>query len=575
MTVKEYIRRKALGLLGLIDSGIDPRNREERLTFVNNIEAVQKNKIKEYNVWYSGDSDELINFYTRANSIDYNTDPLYNRNKKSYFWAVSSTETDIKRTHSGQPRNIVDTLVNIVGKPHIGVGKPNDAVLGKLSDRLNEILDDNSFSRILLQRARPLTLVEGWGAWKINWDVNFRDTPILLYYRADAVDFIFKSNQLVAIVYKDYYQDGKGQNYILFETRRIEKREVDVGHIVPCLVIEKELFKIMGNSEEVVPMELSSLPQLKDVKKVVVVDNFTRFLGCPCVFYEDNNEDCYGRSIFTGKIDMFDDLDQCMSQAANCVRRSTVHEYFNTQYLEKDEKTGMPIMPKDFDRKYIMFRGVKNAEGVAGGSGPVQVTQPNLNFSQYSAEEQNILLQIINGIMSPATLGIDIAKKDNADAQREKEKVTIFTRNIIMDEEGKMLKTIANDLLVADELMHKGEVTCKKYDVFVKYDEFADASFEAKMETVLAGWQSGLMSDELAVEYLYGDSSEAFKERELKFIKEQREKSEQGPGQGGDLNPEDMGEFGALGAENEYNTSHERPEVDDVKEDLGVPELAE
>jgi hypothetical protein len=568
VTVKEYIRRKALGLLGLIDTNIDPRSKSDRLTFVNDISEVQKNKLKEYNVWYSGDSDELINFYTRASTIDYNTDPLYNRNKKSYFWAVSSTESDIKRTHSGQPRNIVDTLVNIVGKPHIGVGKPNDTVLGTVNDRLVEILDDNNFGKLLTQRARPLTFVEGWGAWKINWDSDFRDTPILLYYRADAVDFIYKSNQLVAIIYKDYYQGEKGKNYILFETRRIEKRQVGTSTSVstmrvPCLIIEKELFEIQGNSEILKPVELKDLPQLKDVQKSLIIENFNHFLGYPCIFYEDNNEDCYGRSIFTGKIDMFDDLDQCMSQSANTVRRSTVHEYFNSQYLEKDEHTGMPIMPKDFDRKYVMFRGMKNAEGVAGAAGPVQVTQPSLNFSQYSMEEQNILLQIINGIMSPATLGIDIAKKDNAEAQREKEKVTIFTRNIVIEEEGHILKTIANDLLVADELMHKGKITCKRYDVFVKYDEFADASFEAKLETVLAGWQSGIMSDELAIEYLHKDSSKQLQERELKYVKDTKAQAEQGamgamPGEGGN---DMMGAFGALGAENDFNTKHEHPQV--------------
>ena len=82
ITVKEYVRRKALGLLGLIESNIDPRTREERLTFVNDINEILEDKLKEYNVWYAGDADELLNFYTRANTIDYNTDPLYNRNKK-------------------------------------------------------------------------------------------------------------------------------------------------------------------------------------------------------------------------------------------------------------------------------------------------------------------------------------------------------------------------------------------------------------------------------------------------------------------------------------------------------------
>lgn len=583
VTVKEYIRRKALGLLGLIDSNIDPRTRDERLTFVNNINEIQRNKIKEYNIWYTGDADELLNFYTRASSIDYNTDPLYNRNKKSYFWSVSATETDVKRSHSGQPRNIVDTLVNIIGTPHIGVGAP-DSVLEVLDERLQEILEDNNFSYLLMQQARPMTFVEGWGAWKINWDKDFRDTPILLYYRAESVDFIYRSGQLIAIIYKDYYQDEKGKNYILFETRRLEKREVETEiHTkvrVPCLIIEKELFRINGDSEVLTPVELHSLPQLRDVQKAIIIENFNHFLGCPCIYYADNTDDCYGRSIFTGKLDLFDDLDQAHSQAANTVRRSTVHEYFNTQYLEKDEHTGMPVMPKDFDRKYIMFRGIKGGDGTLGSSQPVQVTQPQLDYNSYMSMIQSILVNCISGIMSPATLGIDIAKKDNAEAEREKEKVTIFTRNVVMGEEGRNLKILMNDLLCADEFMHKGVLTCKKYDVYVKYDEFADASFEAKMETVLAGWQAGVMSDELAVEYLHKDSSSEIKKRELKFMKEQRQKNEQQDPMGGlgggaeGLNPEDMGDFGSLGAENDFNTEHSKPDISKTKDKMGVPDLS-
>lgn len=566
ITVKEYVRRKALGLLGLIDSSIDPRVREERLTFVNDINEVLKDKLTEYNVWYAGDADELLNFYTRANMIDYNTDPLYNRNKKSYFWAVSSTENDIKRTHSGQPRNIVDTLVDIIGLPSIFIG---DDKLEKIDKRLKDILEENNFDRLLLQKARPLTFVEGWGAWKINWDTSLSDNPVLLYYRADAVDFIFRNDkQLVAIIYKDYYQDEKGRNYVLFETRRIEKKEVkdDVTGIkstVPCLLIEKELFQITGQSEVLKKMELKDLPQLKDTKESIIVTNFNSFLGAPSIIYEDNHDDVYGRSIFTGKIDLFDDLDQCYSQAANTVRRSTSIEYFNTQYLEKNDE-GMPVMPHAFDRKYIAYKGGRTGDGTFDNNGPVQVVQPRLDFTSYSVEEQNILINILSGIMSPATLGIDVAKKDNAAAQREKEKVTIFTRNTVIYEETKIFKRLANDLLVAWELMHTGQVTCKKYDISVQYEEFADASFENKLETVLAGWQAGIMSDETALKYLHGDrlSEEMFK-KELEWVQAQREKSEGGGMMDSLLgsNPEDQGAYGVLGADNEYNEDNTDVEI--------------
>ena len=578
ITVKEYVRRKALGLLGLLDSTIDPRVREDRLTFVNDINEIQKDKLKEYNVWYAGDADELLNFYTRANTIDYNTDPLYNRNKKSYFWAVSSTENDIKRTHSGQPRNIVDTLVDIIGLPNIFLGDPN---LKDIDKRLKDILEENNFDRILLQKARPLTLVEGWGAWKINWDKSFSDNPVLLYYRADAVDFVFRNSRLIAIIYKDCYQGEKGNNYILFETRRVEKREIKddatgLKSTVPCLIIEKELFKITGQSEVLVKMNLTDLPQLRDTEESIIVTNYNSFLGWPSIIYEDNHEDVYGRSIYTGKIDLFDDLDQCHSQSANTVRRSTTIEYFNTQYLEKDEDTGMPKMPKAFDRKYIAYKGGRSGDGTFDNTGPVQAVQPRLDFTSYDVEEQNILINILSGIMSPATLGIDVAKKDNAAAQREKEKVTIFTRNTVIYEETKIFKHLANDLLVAWELMHKGVITCKSYDVNVQYEEFADASFENKLETVLTGWQSGIMSTETALRYLHGNRlGEKMFQKELKWVEDKMKQSEQPPMGGSPFgsNPEDQGAFGVLGAENAYNDTHEKPDISSAKDDLGIPDL--
>ena len=548
MTVQEYIRMKALGMTGLIEEPIDPRTRDERLTFVNNINESIQNKLHEYGVWYSGDSEEILNYYSRAQVLDFNYDPIYSRNKKSYFWSVSATEQDIKRTHSGQPRNIVDTLTNIVGVPRISVGEHGGA-LKEIDKRLQEILRDNHFPRLISQRARPLTFVEGWGAWKINWDSNLSDSPILLYYRADAVDFVYSSGRLVAIIYKDYYQDEKKQDYVLFETRRLAGGN---------LYIEKELFRMFPSTDLIKKVKLSSLPQLKDVKERIAITNFRSFLGYPCIIYEDSDGDTYGRSIFTGKIDLFDDLDQCLSQSANTVRRSTTLEYFDTMYLEKDDKTGMPRMPHAFDRKYVGFRGHKNGDGSVSGGSPVQVTQPALNFEQYSQEATSILLQIISGIMSPATLGIDIAKKDNAEAQREKEKVTIFTRNTVMQEEGETLRRIANDLLCADEFMRTGKVTCREYDVSVQYDEFADSSFENKLKSVLEGWRENLISDRTALDYLYGNTwSENRKKSELKWIEEQRDKAER--------LPEGQGDIGAeLGGDNPYDEKLKVPEEQDI-----------
>lgn len=572
LTHKEYIRLKTLGITGLVDSNIDPNVLANRYLFVNDINEVKKQRLEEYINWYLGDSDVLKNFFTRANAIDYNTDPLYNENKKSYFWAVASTEHDIKRTHSGHPRNIVDTLVYIMSVPNITFDKVGGEVVEK---NLNKILKMNHFKQQLSQVSRPMTLVEGWGAWKINWDKNISDYPILLYYRADRVDFIYQSGQLRAIIYKDYFQDQEGKNYILYETRRLGPYlDKNTNEVSTSLFIEKELYEY-GKDDTLIPCKLETLPQLKDVLPSIVIQNFKHFLGYPNIFYYDVSEEFYGRSIYTGKTDLFDDLDQCFSQSANAVRRSTVHEYFNSLYLESDPVSGLPIQPDAFDRKYIKYAGSTNADGGASGSSPVQVVQPQLNFSQYKEEEQNILINAISGIMSPSSMGIDLAKKDNASDTREKEKQTIFTRNNLLDEESDILEHICSDLLVAYEFMNLGEdeeLTCKDYEVSVQYPEFANDSFEARLETVQTGWSGGLLSDEMAIDMLYGDGvSKDIKKRELDFIKEEKKKQEQMQSQG--QMPDEQGMFGELGEENEYNDEHEKARIEDVKEDLGVPEL--
>lgn len=570
LTHKDYVRLKTLGIIGLIDSGIDPIVRANRYLFVNDINEVKKQRLEEYIIWYLGDSDRLKNFFTRANAISYNMDPLYNENKKSYFWAVSSTEHDIKRTHSGHPRNIVDTLVYIMSIPNLTHQEKT------VNDNLQKILKANRFKQLITQQSRPMTLVEGWGAWKINWDTSISDYPILLYYRAGRVDFIYQSNQLRAIIYKDYFQDQDGKNFVLYETRRLGAYTDPVTKKTSTsLFIEKELYE-QTQSDQLIPCKLSALPQLKDIKPQIVISNFKHFLGYPNIFYSDVSEEFYGRSIYTGKTDIFDDIDQCFSQSANAVRRSTVHEYFNTLYLETDPETGLPIQPDAFDRKYIKYSGATGADGTASGSTPVQVVQPNLNFVQYDQEIQHLLVNAISGIMSPSTIGIDIAKKDNASDTREKEKQTIFTRNNLLDEEEDIFSHIASDLLVAYELMHlkEGEsLKCTEYDVSVQYAEFANQSFEAVLETVQTGWSGGLISDEMAVEMLYGNGlSKAAKEKELKYIREQKAVQNQPPVPN---DPNAQGDFGDLGADNPYNDQVEKTKIDELQQDMGIPELGE
>ena len=538
--IKDRIRAKVLSWLGLQKYNATPGY--DRETFINDDDYAQKTKLREYLVWYDGDSDELQNFYTRQNTIEYNFEPWYSRNKKAYFWCIASTEEDVKKTHSGQPRNIIDTLVNVCGVPNVSTGKIGDdeGIPNLPLMNLEAILEENNFwTEIYQQTQMPFTMVEGWGCYKINWNSDISNYPLIYYYTAENVEYIKAGNKIIGIVFKDYYITKEGKRYLVLETRRIEKNN---------LIIEKEAFELYSEDEEVRKVELNSIPELQDVEPVITVEGYNKFLAVPCKFFRDVNPNLEGRSIFKGKIDLFDDLDQCLSQSANTVRRSTPLEYFNTDFLERDRKTGLPIQPKVYDRKYSSFTGGKRDDGANNVSMPVVTTQPQLDFARYSSEAIAILMEIIDGIMSPATLGIDLSKKDNADAQREKEKVTIFTRNTIIRQEEKILKELFVQLLCAYELMTTGEITTFNYDLSIRFSEFADTSFENKLECLGDAYTNGLMTPEMFLEKLYNKTlTKKEYDRELEYLKENQEAKQGAEGMGGTgMNPmfggEDFGE---------------------------------
>ena len=533
MNLREMIRRKVLGILGIAKVSSNPD--DDRLTFINDSERLMRTRIREYNIWYDGDGDELLNFYTGQTVFDYNYEPYYSRNKKNYFWSISSTENNIKRTHSGQARNVVDTLVAIMRFPHISAGPRNNS--GKnnvVNENLQAILKDSKLKEVYKQEQMPMTLVEGWGCYRIDWDLDVSDYPFATYYRADNVDFVYKNGRVIGVIFKDYYIGKKEQKYLLTETRRLK---YDAEKHERCLVIEKELFRMDTRGDFVTKVEFEEVENLKKTIDYVEIGPFNSLFAVPSVFFGNTSKiGGPGRSIFQGKIDLLDDLDQCLSQSANTVRRSTTREYFNTDFLERDEETGMPKQPKVFDRAYTMYTGGKNSNGESTGD-PVQVTQPAVNFQQYSDQAISILMQIINGVMSPATLGIDISKKDNAEAQREKEKVTIFTRNSILETEGEILKDLCSQLLCAYEFMHKGTITCHEYNISIKFSDFADDSYEVKLEKLGAAFDAENISEEMYMSKLYGNSlTDQEYERELAWLKEHHTK------------PRDEGMLGMMGA---------------------------
>ena len=512
MTLLERIKQLVIRYRGINKLQDNPN--DDKYTFMGDPDTIKKIRIQEYKTWYYGDSNELLNFYTAEQTYGNARNPIYNRNKQQYFWGLSSQECNIKRIHSGVPNAIVSTIVNLVGTPTIKSET--------YQEEIDELTKKIGLKNIVNQEQMPLTLALGWGSFKPIIDKKVdNENPCLEWYNADDVDFIKKHGKVIGIVYRDYYQKGN-QQYVLFETRRVLNGNSR---------IEYHLYKL-GKNNEVTEVDLDTIPELAGLEDIEI-EGLNRVLGVPSYFFYDLNNEAGGRSIFTGKIDLFDDLDQDLSQASQTSRVSTPVEYYPVDLIERG-KNGEARLPKIYNRQFIASNSYPNGDGEL--SGEIHTTQPQLNFNQYTEKCMADLDLILSGTLSPATFGLNVARDDSALAQREKEKISIMTRNNIIDRQECIIKELVEQLLILKEYMANGTATKVDYDISVKFDEYATPSFESVSQNLCNLLTSGAITPEMYVDKLYGDAlSDEDRQREIDYITSKQQQDEY-----------DTGEFEAL-----------------------------
>jgi len=496
MNVNDYITQRVFKEVGLIKLNGNPYS--ERLTYINDQENIRISSIRANKMWYLGNGDELLNWYTNQQIYGWAKNPIYNRNKRQYFWGRSVAEM-VKRIHSGVPKAIIDTLSNIIGSPVITCP---DTVL-------NEILKKNNYDFILTQQARPLSSVEGDGCFKINMNPLLSKYPLIEFYSAEDWFPIVKSNILVGIAFKSYYKTEKDKDFVLFEIRALRK---------DGLAIEYALFRA-GRENEIIPCELKAVPELANLTNVFI-PGCKRLLATPLKYYYDPLNNNRGKSLFDGKLDLFDLLDEILTQAGQTNRVSTPVEYYPVDLLERT-KHGAPMLPSLYNRQYVKIEATPDGDGNINNE--IKTTQPDLNFDKYMSLYSQVLSSTLIGLLSPSSLGFDVAKKDNAEAQREKEKQSIFTRNTMIKVETDVNVDLCTQLLMC----YYNNFEEKDYQISVKYDEFASPGFENKLQVYGPAWIQGEISTDRYVSLLWADRlSEEEIKKEIEWLEENKAKDD-------------------------------------------------
>lgn len=479
------------GLKRMIKGWLDIQEAPNTTITINEKLNFDTNCIKN-EIWMRGDPVELEQFYKQI----YNQDAM--------FWGAVPY-IKIRKIHMGLPSLIVKVLSAIV------VRDMNDIELKTRQNEWDEIEKDNKFKK-LLKKAINKALYLGDGAFKISFDSSLSEYPIIEFYGADKIELIYERGRFKECIFKTKYSYKK-KNYILRET-------YGFGYIKNKLIelpTEKEVkLDTIPQTRKLMDFKFAGYDEDSD-GNIISKGNFC--MAIPFMIYESSKWENRGRSVFDGKEGAFDALDEAFSQWMDALRGSRPTKYIPKSLLPRDPETGYVLNPNEFDNRFI----ANESDMSENGKNEIKVTQPAIPSSNYLESYITALDACLQGIISPSTLGIDVKKLDNAEAQREKEKTTLYTRNDIIESLQECLPLLVNNVLKALDVYNQKSIGTD-IEVTIDFGEYANPSFEAVVETVSKAKTGGLMSIEAAVDELYGDT----KDDDWKAVEVKRLKEEQG-----------------------------------------------
>ena len=432
---------------------------QEPLTFRANVLRNQ--------VWYRGDPAELEQFFKQAAVWDV---------EKARFWAAVP-QSRVRKMHSGLVSIVIDRYRDIVTADYNGVSFGESETEHPILDRWEALADEIRFEG-LIGEAVTGALASGDGAFKISVDPD-SSVPAVAFYEADRVDFVRRGRTVTEYKFYTSYRDGD-KEYQLEETYGrgfVHYRLLD------------------PDGQET---ELSRLPETADLQDTAFSGDF--IMAVPVIVFSSHKWPGRGKALFDAKTDNLDALDEVISQWLDAVRMGRVKRYIPADLVPRDPDTGMLLESNPFDNDFIAI-GSSAAEGAES---KIDVSQPQISYEAYVSSYAAFMDLALQGIMSPATLGIDLKKTDNAEAQREKEKITMHVRGKIVDALNAALPQLIACVLMVDDLMHRPYAA--EYDPTVTFGEYASPDFGSTVDTVAKARQGGVMSLEQSVEELYGDT---------------------------------------------------------------------
>lgn len=451
----------------------------EEISNVYNIENVYTNfdentTIKKNKIWYRNNPYELQDFWHKVTC------------NSNWFWHKVPYNEDLIK-------NADDLKVNMVNIPSDILTKMLNEI--KVNDELWETISKNINFKKLVNEGTKKSLITKKCAFKIIADSSFSNYPVIECIDNEFFDEVKKYGKTIEFIFYTKYEENE-REYILEE-------RYGYGYIT---------YNLKDEDNREIPLD--SCLQTKDLMDITFDNRLILATS-----YSSLGYDLYGNgiSIFDGKDSSLMMLDEIVSMENQEVRNGRTTVYHPISEIEMNMNDGRKKRPSLFENHRISYM----EDMSENASNKITMVQPQIRSNDIIVFKNDAINDVLQGRFSPATLGIDVKKMDNATAQREKEKTSQYTFNIMSDNLNDSLKDICLKLINCYYVLFLNE-EYRDVDVSINISEYNSPSFSDKVDVIIPLYQNKVLSREDIINELFGDNkSEKEKEDILKRANEE------------------------------------------------------
>lgn len=373
----------------------------------------------------------------------------------SMFWAsVPSSGRKIRKKSAHMFPDILDRQNNILIS---SMNKPTfaNAADEALFDEIFSYNNGQSFQDII-QKVDLQTMLKGDCFLKATIDTELSQYPIIEVVPSDKAEPVYKRNILDSIIFYTEYK-LKHKSYILKET-------YGKGFIK---------YTLFDDNDKEVP--LNTIEELATLQDITFQGDF--FMATYIKYWDSPRFEHRGNPLITD-FDSFDSLDEALSLWSSGLRKSQPNRYIPSAMIPRNEN-GQMMKPNDFDNDFIAING-----SMGEGNDKIEVSQPMFDYASYETSVVNFKLECMRaGKISPVSMAVDRSKyEDNATADRQKEKMTEWTRAQRIDKLMIFIPEMVNMIFNTYANMTGGAIM--EHEVEASFDEFSSPNIEDIIDVI-------------------------------------------------------------------------------------------